>query len=577
MSSENNSLHAVSESTGMTMPSNTPAGQARVTALAAAGRIEALPTALVEYRSAGEVLVIGTEEEAALGVARQLGDQVKVAVFITSLSNVVPFAPPTPATASSDSAQDILVLSGPIKQLSGCLGEFSVIVPGGRGRDRDLAEIAGLSGRHFDIVLDLLDSPLIQRELLPVGYFAPAGDEAALARAISEIPGLVGAFEKPQYFQLDTSICAHSRSGLTGCTRCLEACPADAIQSLGDSLSVDPNLCQGAGVCATACPTGAITYRYPRLSDALERVRTLLASYREAGGEGAVLLFHDGEHGKKLVADAISELPEGVIPQEVEEIGSVGMDMWLAALAYGASRVVLLGTDSTPASVLKELDTQIGVAREILEAMGYPGNALSLLPEDWADIVNVISDDAPLIQVEPARFAGMDEKRRVIRAAVEHLYSHAAKPQPLVNLSAGAPFGQVELNAERCTLCMACVSQCPGKALQSGGDTPQLKFLEDNCVQCGLCDRCCPEDAIGPSPRYLFSGEERRRVRVLKEEAPFHCVECGKPFAARGIIERMTERLKDHDMFQGDALRRIQMCEDCRVLDIHQSGGVDVS
>ena len=160
---------------------------------------------------------------------------------------------------------------------------------------------------------------------------------------------------------------------------------------------------------------------------------------------------------------------------------------------------------------------------------------------------------------------------------MEHLYSHAAKPQPLVNLSAGAPFGQVELNAERCTLCMACVSQCPGKALQSGGDTPQLKFLEDNCVQCGLCDRCCPEDAIGPSPRYLFSGEERRRVRVLKEEAPFHCVECGKPFAARGIIERMTERLKDHDMFQGDALRRIQMCEDCRVLDIHQSGGVDVS
>ncbi|RKZ36052.1 MAG: hypothetical protein DRQ37_04985, partial [Gammaproteobacteria bacterium] len=261
MSSENSSLHAVSDSMGMTMPSNTPAGHARATALAAAGRVEALPTALVEYRSAGEVLVIGTEEEAALSVARQLGDPVNVAVFLTSLSNVVPFAPPKPASTSSASEHDVLVLSGPIKQLSGCLGEFSVTVPGGRGRDRDLAEIAGLSGRHFDIVLDLLESPLIQRELLPVGYFAPAGDEAALARAITEIPGLVGAFEKPQYFQLDTAICAHSRSGLTGCTRCLEACPAGAIQSLGDSLSVDPDLCQGAGVGATACPTVAMADR----------------------------------------------------------------------------------------------------------------------------------------------------------------------------------------------------------------------------------------------------------------------------------------------------------------------------
>mgnify|MGYP000193386553 CR=1 FL=1 len=32
--------------------------------------------------------------------------------------------------------------------------------------------------------------------------------------------------------------------------------------------------------------------------------------------------------------------------------------------------------------------------------------------------------------------------------------------------------------------------------LGTGGDLPQLKFTEWNCVQCGLCEKACPEEAI---------------------------------------------------------------------------------
>ena len=117
----------------------------------------------------------------------------------------------------------------------------------------------------------------------------------------------------------------------------------------------------------------------------------------------------------------------------------------------------------------------------------------------------------------------------------------------------------------RCTLCMACVSQCPGKALEAGGEQPQLKFIEENCVQCAMCARTCPENAIAPSPRYLFDLERRRARRILKEEQAFHCVSCGKPFSTRSMIENMTAKLRSHPMFQGAGLRRLQMCEDCRV------------
>jgi ferredoxin len=118
---------------------------------------------------------------------------------------------------------------------------------------------------------------------------------------------------------------------------------------------------------------------------------------------------------------------------------------------------------------------------------------------------------------------------------------------------------------------MACVSQCPGKALLGGEEGPQLRFIEGNCVQCGLCGRSCPENAIGPSPRYLFDPVRRQTPRVLKEEPPFHCIRCGKPFGTRSLIDRMTTRLANHPLFLGSALERLQMCEDCRVRAMYEA------
>ncbi len=162
----------------------------------------------------------------------------------------------------------------------------------------------------------------------------------------------------------------------------------------------------------------------------------------------------------------------------------------------------------------------------------------------------------------------MDEKRTVIRLALDHLYQQAPASRPLANLAAGAPFGEVWLAEDRCTLCMACVSQCPGKALMSGDETPQLKFVEDNCVQCGICARACPEDAIAPAPRYLFDSQARRSIRLLKEEQPFLCIRCGEPFATRSVIQQITARLKGNPNLGPEEFRRLRMCEDCRGKDL---------
>ena len=121
-------------------------------------------------------------------------------------------------------------------------------------------------------------------------------------------------------------------------------------------------------------------------------------------------------------------------------------------------------------------------------------------------------------------------------------------------------------------MCMACVGVCPASALLDSKEAPQLKFVERNCIQCGLCAKTCPEDAITLTPRLALTPEAKIAV-VLNETEPFNCVRCAKPFGTRQMIDNMLGRLSGHSMFGSpEALRRLQMCADCRVLDMMEKG-----
>ena len=83
-------------------------------------------------------------------------------------------------------------------------------------------------------------------------------------------------------------------------------------------------------------------------------------------------------------------------------------------------------------------------------------------------------------------------------------------------------------------------------------------------MQCGLCANICPEDAITYEPRLDLS-DTALDQRILNEEEPFACIDCGSLFGSKSAIDRITDKLKDHAMFAGDKLRMIQLCDNCRV------------
>jgi len=185
-------------------------------------------------------------------------------------------------------------------------------------------------------------------------------------------------------------------------------------------------------------------------------------------------------------------------------------------------------------------------------------------------MVHELSVIAPVMPVvEAARFAGSNDKRNALFFAIDWLYQQAPAECEVVALPSHALFGEIQVNRDACTLCMACVSVCPAAALEAGGETPLLGFVEANCVQCGLCEIGCPETAITRNARYVFARERRLQRLVLNEEQPFHCISCGTPFATRSVIEKMTNKLAGHSMFQdAGSVKRLQMCADCKIRDM---------
>jgi ferredoxin len=433
--------------------------------------------------------------------------------------------------------------------------------------------------KEFDLVFDLSDQPAISLHQPPQGYFAAGGDAIRQAEAALQLTQLVGEFSKPKFFAYKEKLCAHGRNKKTGCTACIDICSTGAISHDGDHIKVNPHLCAGCGACTTVCPSGALTYAYPRPPDLGQRLRTLLSTYVKAGGRQPALLLHSQERGTELIealgrlagAGSAHGIPSRVIPVDVHHIAAVGMDVWLSAVAYGASNVLVLVTGEEAPQYVEALEQQIAIAQTILSSLGYEGRHLELLRAASAlDLDSELQRPRPAaISATPAVFHVSAEKRATLDFTFDHLLAHAPVPTTEIPLPSGAPYGAVTVNTSACTLCMSCVGACPENALIDNPNLPQLRFIESNCVQCGLCEKTCPENAISLTPRLLLDASAKQRV-VLNEAEPFHCIRCGKPFGTLQMMENMLTKLATHGAFAGN-LERIKMCGDCRVVDMMQN------
>ncbi|MDP6775064.1 MAG: 4Fe-4S dicluster domain-containing protein, partial [Rhodospirillales bacterium] len=541
----------------------------KMAALLAEAALDMKPTTVVTMKSEGVLLVIG-HNEIALDAAKQMAGRMDVTVLLADDGKGRPeVVPPR--------LMDVPVFTGVIEAARGHLGTFELSVEGfaaAAPSSRQAVRFgegsqAGVS--ECDLILDLRGgTPLFPAPEARDGYFNPdPGNPALVQRALFDIADMVGEFEKPRYVDFDASLCAHARAGLVGCNNCLDACPTGAIEPDGDHVAIDPYVCAGCGSCASVCPTGAATFALPAGNGLLQRLRTLLAAYGEAGGRDPCLLVHDTGFGEQMIdimARSGRGLPANVLPYAVTKVTQIGLDFLLGAASYGAARILLVlppksGEDADG------LRGQVELADTILDGLGYGNGRVAILDEsDPERMEDRLYGQQPLPAMPRADFTPLGRKRSLMSLALHRLHQGAPRPVDELELDPGAPFGAIDVHLEGCTVCLACVGACPTGALKDNPDRPQLRFQENACVQCGLCKATCPEKVISLVPRLDFSATAQD-YRLIKEEDPFECVRCGKPFGVRSSVERMLDKLSGHAMFENEArLNLIKMCDDCRIM-----------
>ena len=510
-----------------------------------------LPEALektVDVVSEGLCLVLGPAD-VALSAAEKLKDHLGVTVLIETADDL-------PDTRAYD------VVVGSLRRASGSFGAFEVVIdalqqiePGGRGTF-GLSDARDGAVSQCDVILDLRgQTPLFPAPEKRDGYLRADPTHApSVAAAVMAASHMTGTFEKTLYVQTTPLLCAHSRAEQTGCTRCLDLCPTGAITSAGEHVEIDPMICAGCGACSAACPSGAITYDAPPVDHTMQRVQTLAKAFLAAGGTAPRLLVHDA-HGAEMIRLSARHgrgLPADVIPMEMSAIGAFGHAEAVAGLAAGFATVTVL---PGPTADVAAVESQIALTTAIAG-----GGKATLLDTTDPDAMSaaLYAAAAPATIAQPVR--PMGTRRQITRQAAKALHpgtDHLPLPE-------GAPYGAVLVDTDACTLCLSCVSLCPSGALGDNPDKPQLRFQEDACLQCGLCANICPEDAITYEPRLDLS-DTALDQRILNEEEPFACIDCGSLFGSKSAIDRITDKLKDHAMFAGDKLRMIQLCDNCRV------------
>lgn len=352
----------------------------------------------------------------------------------------------------------------------------------------------------------------------------------------------------------------HRVAALARCRECVQACPRSAWTIDGQGLGFDEARCDACGLCAVACPTGALTaslaWPQPRLGHpgvrtvalTCERAVTPTVPGRpplpcvHAVDEAQLLRWHgEGAGGLRLsTGDCAScpRRPATSLPERLHRVNEV--------LRARGQPILRLERGDDPHDRMTQATAGVHplTAAEAAGRAASPAQAArsdGAVPPDCGrrSLLGLRGRGAPAASPAAARATTTSPRRE----ATQHL----------ARMGPGPALWAVVFDPDRCDACGACARVCPTRAIDFASSAPAggvIAFEMARCVGCALCVDVCA-------------------VRALTSAIPLRAAGARKAWALTSVKCRGCGR--SYLALQGSATCDAGRCPSCRSVGARRS------
>ena len=418
-----------------------------------------------------------------------------------------------------------------IESFSGYLGNFDVVYEGEK--------------RSFSHIVFFLKFEIIKPQLGIIFANDYEGEE----KLIEELDSLIGSFTYEKsilYFEDKCQYHHRNKNEFSYCHTCVDVCPNMAI-SKDDNLRELKFLdidCIYCGLCVNVCPSGAMQ----KQSASLYAINKALKLYKDK----IVLLLNlsDLENFGFDLAKKINST--NIFPFLLPNINILNEVYLLSIVQESAMGCILLG-EAHPL-----LLDSINYVNSIYEKI-FNKTPISLISDvNSLDSIHIEKLEGYSYEVEKSDFT-----RSIFSNRIQFFVKN--KDFGIVPNTDSILYTNLDVNNDKCTLCMSCVEACNANALINSKDSFSLLFNPSFCTVCGYCMDLCPEGAIKMTLKGLELREKYFTYNTKLKDEPFRCVECGKVFASNRSITKVQSIMAP--LFGGDEVkqRTLLCCSDCKV------------
>ncbi|EAL3921510.1 4Fe-4S dicluster domain-containing protein [Campylobacter upsaliensis] len=348
------------------------------------------------------------------------------------------------------------------------------------------------------------------------------------------------------FITYNSSVCQYHKRRSEHCAKCAEICPTTAILKDDEEriLEFSQIDCLGCGGCVSVCPSGSLDYA-PMNRDSFFKMLDFVR-----GSKICII-------PKKMPLEHLNlKLGEGVLPFMIEGEKWLSNLHFLSLLQASGANLVFY-TDF----VSRGSAEAIGLLNAVFERKF--GKKAVFVASDEKELENALTK---LEFIEGLNFSFHNHtqtNRENFAVRLRHLIGD--EDLGVVESGEWLRYGDLRLNVDTCTLCLACVGACNVGALVADSKENALKFNPSLCTTCGYCEASCAEKNTLKLERSGLRLEKSYfDFRTLTKDELFACVECGKEFATKKAVEKIASLMRDKFANDEAKLKSLYCCAECK-------------